>query len=216
MDAEYIGIPKCVSHWSVLLASRTDSTLLGSFMNWAQIQHGGKLASLGDTAETKSLLSEAMHKLREEGNVCAPTLLESLNLNFTHVSYRPLLGIQKKPSQVCPLIGTYMKYVLIYIGTAFTGKMLTVLDDLGAKYDDSKPFEEYLQCYGMTEALKETHCIRRAKHFIVPHVCLNSLSQRTTWVKSRLAAVCQAWRPVKCFASLPQQRILVLERTFLA
>lgn len=78
MDAEYIGISKVISHWCLLLASANDSTLLGTFLNWCLRQKDGRLCSSGDRSKSKRLMSEILHQLHEEGNVCRHIQLHTL------------------------------------------------------------------------------------------------------------------------------------------
>ncbi|KAK7685060.1 hypothetical protein QCA50_011897 [Cerrena zonata] len=133
VDAEYVGIPKTISHWGPLLAPGSDATLLGYFMNWVCKQRGGRLSSLGDRAEAERLMLKGIGELQTEGK------LPSVPGN-SQASY-----------------------------DTFMGKFPTIIDSLEAKYDNSKPFEQYLKQHGMTKALRDARCIRRKSHFILPH-----------------------------------------------
>ena len=75
MDVEYVGIEKVISSWCSLLAPGTDSTLLGSFLNWVKTQEGAKLTHIRDSRRSRDLIKKGIDQLQEEGRVCRPSSL---------------------------------------------------------------------------------------------------------------------------------------------
>ena len=61
LDANYVGMRAVLTHWAPLLANNSSAAIVGYFMNWPAVQHGGKSSEAGPSV-IKKLVSQAIER----------------------------------------------------------------------------------------------------------------------------------------------------------